>query len=390
MKTNIEVEILGQVRVKDKTTGELLREMNNSVHPQNMSRAISQGLAHRNGSIYRIALGNGASIASSTGETVVRPPQVNTWESRLYNETFSEVIDRGTFVDCVFIDNPDLGTGTGTVPSSDSVGEGVVAQEVGTKSTVTLTVFLNEDEPTGQLSTANLSAPTNEEKRFIFDEIGLYTQGKPPIATSGISSVNVNNKTSTDEINLPVSSILTLNIMVDGISYTSQITTPAGGTGVGGALTYGDFCEGINTGTWITAGDNISAFIYVFITDRNNFGTYPSIIGKESFGFLSFQSKTTGNNSNVTLICNDQIAANIFNIITSGICANVNINQKSGDNAGVQIDDLNPCNERERLLTHLVFSPPIAKTSTRGLIIEYILTITVKNTQNSRISQVNL
>ena len=126
--------------------------------------------------------------------------------------------------------------------------------------------------------------------------------------------------------------------------------------------------------------------MYVFITDRSG-GTYPTIIGKQSYGFLMFQSKTLGQGSSVTLNCSTAPPTNFFNVLTSGSCVNVNVNQEPGQNAGVANDPTNPANERERLLTHLIFDP-ILKSTFRSLKIVYILTVSVPKTTDSQVELV--
>jgi hypothetical protein len=391
MKSAFEIIIDTHVIAIDRKTHEVLFEKSNAIHSINMARAVARGLAKEpNNYIYRMAFGNGGTFTDAAGNIVIRPPNDGNngdgWESQLYNETYSEVVDDGVYVDCAFEPNPLLGTNPsgGAVPADDPTGSGVTSQEVGTKSNVVVKVFLNENEPTGELSNSSISAPTGEERQFYFDEIGLYTFGKPAQATNGESSVNVGNKISTDELSITPGLVLNLSADVDGVSYESQITIPQNGTGPNGAVTFGDFCEGFNSGGWITNGDPLNSVLYVFITDRSG-GEYPSIIGKESFGFLTFESKTTGSASTVNLICDAEVAANFFNVLTSGICGNVNVNQVAGQDAGVQNDPSNPCNERERLLTHLIFQP-ILKTADRAIDITYTLTISVKPSQDSSIS----
>lgn len=173
-----------------------------------------------------------------------------------------------------------------------------------------------------------------------------------------------------------------ISIDVDGSTYSATLTVPNGGSGPIGQITMGDICEGINTGAWITDGDRINNLVDVYITDRSG-GTYPTIIGKQSYGFLLFQSKTRGAGSSVNLNCCTGSPTNFFNVLTSGSCVNVNVNQEAGENAGVANDPTYPNNERERLLTHLIFKP-IHKASNRSLKIVYILTVSVPKTTDSQ------
>ncbi len=369
MQQTITTTVEGHVLIKDFKTKEVLLDEGNAIHSINMARVFARGLAMEpNYFIFRLAFGNGGTLLDSAQQIIIRPPNDGNngdgWESRLYNETYSEIVF----------------TGNGN-------GNSVVSQEVGTKSNVIISAFLAENEPASELTNSSQSNLSGEELNFRFDEIGLYSPGLPPIATNGVSSVNVGNKISTDEINLPPNTVLTMNVIVDGNSYTSEITVPAGGTGPSNSITFGDFCEGINTGLWVTGGDLINSFMYVFITDRSG-GAYPSILSKESFGFLTFESKTTGSTSSITLTCDDMDASNIFNVMTSGICGNVNVNQINGENAGVQNDPANPANERERLLTHIIFNP-ILKAADRAIEILYILTISVSPSQDSVVTVIN-
>lgn len=391
---NLPVSVTGHVLIKDENSGEVLLDKKNAIHSQNMARIIARGLANEDNSIiHRIAFGNGGTFIDAADNTVYRPPNDGTngegWESRLYNETYSEIVDE---------DNPNFGTdpgsagsdniriGGGACPTDDPDGGGVVSEEAGTKSNVIVTMFINENEPSGQLDTQSpVPSLEDDERCFLFDEIGLYSNGKPAVATSGVSSVDVNNKTSEDDSGLSPSTLVSVDIEVDGVAYNCVLNIPASGTGAGGALTYGDLCEGINTGAWIVTGDAINSFVYVLITDRSN-GTYPTITGQQSFGNLSFQSKTNGSTSSVNLICNDADATNLFNILTSGICGNTNVGQENGGDAGVQNDAVDMANERERLLTHIVFDP-ILKSADRLISITYTLTVSVASNSDSCFNQ---
>jgi len=66
----------------------------------------------------------------------------------------------------------------------------------------------------------------------------------------------------------------------------------------------------------------------------------------------------------------------------TGDCTKVDTSLSTGVNAGVQNDAANPGNERERLLTHITFSP-ILKKANRIIEIEYTLTVSVSQTQST-------
>jgi hypothetical protein len=396
MKSDLQINITGHVLIKDAKTDEVLLDKYNAIHPQNMSRIIARALSNEpNSIIKRIAFGNGGSFTDASSNVIFRKPNDGTedgWESRLYNETYSEIIDESDIAfgeDPGSADSSSIRIGGGAKPEDDPLGGGVASVEVGKKSNIVVTVFLNEDEPFGQLpNDAPIPSLEADERCFVFDEIGLYSPGKQARNTSGYTNINVGNKTSTDLLGLSFNTNYTLNLEVDGITYNTAIRTPASGSGPSGQLTYGDLCEGINTGAWTTAASsaNINDEVYVFITDRSG-GLYPSIIAAQSYGFLTFQSKTTGNSSTVNLLCDSNVINELFSSLTGGNCANCNIGTVNGDTAGVANDTINPANERERLLTHIIFSP-ILKSKSRSLVIQYTLTVSVGRTSDAVIETV--
>ena len=390
------LNVIGRVQIYDHDTGDLLMDKRNAIHPQNMSRILSKALANEaNSSIYRIAFGNGGTTIDPTGTIIFNPPNDGSdgsWESRLYNETYSEVIDESSpffGTDPGSAEPGSIRTGGGAQPDGDPSGSGIFSQEVGDKSNVVITAVINRNEPSGQLNTINDFGNSIDpnERRFIFDEIGLYSFGKPAAPTNGYSSVNVGNKTSESVTTLLPNVTYLFSYEIDGVTYNTSVRTPDGGTGIGNTFTYGDLCEGLNTGLWIIGGDIFSDYGYVFITDRSEGSAYPSITDRESYGFLTFQSLTTGSTSFVNLVCTESDSFNLMSVLTGNVCGNVNINQTNGSDAGIMNDPVNSGNERERLLSHLVF-PPITKAGDTSLRIVYTLTISISRSNDSKYQQV--
>lgn len=393
MKQELPITIDTKIVVRDAKTGEIMREGKNAIHPQNVSRAIARALANEpNAIIHRIAFGNGGTYTDATGNVVFNPPNdgaIGGWEARLYNETYSEIVDEmhpNFKSDPGSADVNVVRMAGGASPGDDPEGGGVKSVEVGRKSNIVVTMVINENEPNGQLASQDIG-PTVEadETYFMFDEIGLYSPGRPAKSTSGYSTVNVGTaKLSTSTTNLSANTSYNVSVVVDGVSLVATVTTPASGTGTGGSFTYGDICEGINSGSWITSGDNLSNYLTAYISDRSG-GAYPSIIGMNSYGFLTFESKTVGAASSVVLNCTEN-GNNFFNVLTNGICGNVNVNASVGVAAGVANDPVNPLNERERLLTHFIFDP-VLKSRDRAIEIEYTLTVSVGRTADSQVIQ---
>ena len=407
MDEGLKIGIDGHLLIRDETHDEVMLDQHNAIHPQNMSRIIARGLANEPNSIIgRIAFGNGGTFLDVGSNLVFNPPNVggvSGWESRLYNETYSEIINE---------ESPDfqldLGSsgpgairpGGGSVEENDPVGGGVISEEVGTKSNVVLTVFLNENEPTGQ--DATILEPNSDT--FTFDEIGLYSPGKQAANSPGYTNIDVGNKTSFAEspLNAPTYKNkkfrlkVTVNNTIDNTGpykeYEAIYTIPTSGTGTGGEITYGDICEGINTGSWadeVQDGIDISYNVTAFITDDSN-GLYTSMGQRESYGFFTFVRNFAGEGSSVTINeCDNTYVNGIFQfpyiMALDNECANVNVNSTIGEPLGASNDAAVTENERERLLTHIIFTP-IPKANDVAISITYTLTISVLSTSDTVVS----
>lgn len=367
----------GQIVLKDE--GHVLLDKNNAVHPQNMARVFARALANEpNYFIHRVAFGNGGTEIDVASNILFNPPRDglnpgdNHWEARLYNETYAEIIDDS---------NVNIGGGPGTSPGSDPTtiehvsGPGVRSAEdltVGaTVSSVVINVVLNPDEPKGQVVSqqGTTDGESNTEADFMFDELGLFTPGAPPYNTAGYQDVDVGGKEATSDTGLAPSTQYQFGIAVNGgAPQTVTFITPALGTGDGiraplNAITYADLITILN----IPGADLDTAGAFASITDD----TPSQEGGSETYGFLRFESNSSGSNSSVSLL-----DISLFGALTG--FSEIG-NAVSGVNSGVRNDPLNPSQERERMLTHLVFSP-VLKSADRVLSITYTLNIVVART----------
>jgi hypothetical protein len=398
MRTFLPLEVEGHCRIVD-DLGVIHLDKHNAVHPQNLARVFARSLANEhNYYIYRMAFGNGGTTVDAAFTITYKtpndgqPPDLNTWDSRIYHETYSEIVDAGQVTL-----NPLLGTdpgsadlntgdrpGGGAVPADDPPsiphvsGPGVRSAELGLTSEVVITCVLNQAEPLSQDSTDSLPPTSSTEAEFVFDEIGLYTSGAPAIATSGYQYINVGTRNSENDSGLLPGTGYSFSIQIDGGSITPILfTTPvAGGSGSGGEILYGDLCEAINTGDvlWGLTGVNpLPGSATMSITD-NTGGTFPSITGAETYGFLRIESPTAGVGSAVNI----SLAAAFLAALNppSGATLETPI---AGEAAGVQNNPVAYQTERERLLAHLIFSP-VLKSANRVLTITYTLTISVART----------
>lgn len=402
--SRLTVDVVGRCKIID-DQGNVLLDQKNAVHPQNLACVFGRALANEhNYFVHRIAFGNGGTVVDAARTITYntpndgQSPDVGTWDSRLYNETYSEIIDDGqvTVNPLLGVDpgsadaNTGVRMGGGSVPSSDPAsiphvsGPGVRSRELGLQTEVVISCTLNSDEPRSQFTSDSLAPSQSSESDFIFDEIGLYTSGAPAISTSGYQYINVLNKTSLDDTGLLPGATYSLNVSVDGMpSEVITFTAPStGGSGSGNQILYGDLCEAVNTtdvdwnfSTGSAGSSVLPGGALMSITDSSG-GIFPSITGAQTYGFLAVQSASSGVTSNV-----DLSGAQTTTFLTqlnpplgSSLEAAV-----SGGSAGVQNAPTAPTTERERLLTHLIFAP-VLKSKSRSISVTYTLTISVGRT----------
>jgi len=404
--TNIPLQVKGHLKIVD-DLGNVLVDQDNAIHPANMARVFARALANENNYfINRIAFGNGGTTVDAAFNITYKTPNdgqypdVASWDSRIYHETYSEIVNAGQVTlnsqlgyDLGSADaNTGIRPGGGAVPSGDPTavlhvsGPGVRSTELGLISEVVISAVINGSEPLSQFVTdsnitTNLGNATGD---FIFDEVGLYTAGKQAIASNGYQQVNVGNRVSTDDTGLLPNTQYAFTISVNaGTNIPITITTPAaGGSGSGGQILYGDLCQAINTGSvaWGMTGTNPLPGATVTITDYTN-GTFPTIANKITYGFLTYESTTPGDASSVSLIDGDSTHPNTRHLFASlnPPLGSTIMTAVQGVAAGLQNAPSSPTTERERLLSHLIFSP-VLKSANRTLAITYTLAISVART----------
>jgi len=361
----LRVGIAGHVTITD-DLGQVVLDKSNAIHPQNISRIISRALAREpNSTIYKLALGNGGTYIDATGAISFRrpndgiSPDLAGWQSRLYNETYNEIVDESSLK---------LGTGLGTFPGGDPAGiDGVRSLKLPTgESQVVVTCVLNSQEPIAQLANSLISATTGV---YTFDELGLFTSGLPATSTQGYQDIVLHGgKVYTDLTYLTPGVAYYFQVVVDGVQKNATVVLPVG-TGLGGAITYTDLKQAI---------------------DALGFGFVAQISqpGVNTLGNLRFCSITTGSTSSIVIVDLSSgvgvpvgctwLLPQLMIATVGGATAYVGLSTAViGQPQGEEDNPTYPENERERLLTHLIFSP-LQKDASRSWTITYKLTVIVQ------------
>ncbi len=352
----VNLSISGHVEIKDSVDGVIL-DQHNAVHPQNLSRIFARALANeQNHSIFKIAFGNGGTYIDATGQVSFRTPNdglapdTRAWQSRLYNETYYEIIDEAS---------TKFGTGPGAFPSGDGSNAGVRSNPAGVASQVVITAVLNASEPNSQ-AVVSLD-PSSISTDFVFDELGLFSPGLPPSATQGYQDVNIGSKIYTDLTYLTADEDYNLYISIDGqpeqtvvVHWDAESDT-----------TYEDLVQAIND-QLIGATAQISR------------------PGVNTYGKLRIVSNTAGATSSIlmraptigTTEYNNWLFSNLKNSLNNPVYLSIDP-AIQGLDGGVEEKPEDQSQEQERMLTHLVFHP-LLKSADRVWTITYTLTIEIE------------
>ena len=158
MQEALKTIVHGHVKITDNSTGEVLVDKGNAIHPKNMATAIARGLSNAaNYQIYKIKLGNQGTYIDGTQQIIFRTPNITGDTANLHSPQYVEIVDDANVL--VGVGNSVTYT---NVPSSTS-----------TRVIITCIISSNEaiNNPTDQ------SGPSlNPDGTFFFDELGLFTK----------------------------------------------------------------------------------------------------------------------------------------------------------------------------------------------------------------------
>lgn len=362
---SFKVSIDGRCIISD-DLGNILLDKHNKIHPMNMSRVFARALANENNHhIFRIAFGNGGTYIDATSNVVFNKPNVsNNYKNRLYNETYSEIIDDSSL---------SISTGLGASPSDDPLssehsknGPGVVSNELSENSQVIITAVLNKNEPLSQYisqTSGNTIIDEPNNTVFSFDEIGVFTDGLlSELPTSASHSIIIDVANLYVNTGLSIDTDYDFKLKINGIEqyYNFRITKD-------------DVPDG--NITFLKFVNYLSKIVNDLATCFMKNGTSTTNI---NYNHLTFQSKAVGSNKSIEIVMEPENPKWLFNPTNipsiSGFTDPIN----GTDNRAIQNDPMNPSREYARLLSHLIFKP-ILKANDRIIIIKYIYDIKVFN-----------
>lgn len=174
-KENPRIFVKGHVLIEDVTDPSnkiTVLDKSNAIHPENMSFAIANALAANQsssgislGAISEMRFGNGGTVVLGTGRITYKTPRVSSFGG-LYSTTYTKKI------------NPNVTSGIES--EYNNVNTVHIPGQI--YSDIVCLCTLGLGEPSDQ----NISSSTDMEGKYVFDEIGLYTDGETGSALTHI------------------------------------------------------------------------------------------------------------------------------------------------------------------------------------------------------------
>lgn len=158
--------------ITDPNNVSIVVDKSNAIHPENMSQAIANALAANVdslgislGAISEMRFGNGGTVVLSTGRVTYKTPRISSFGG-LYSETYAKKINANI--------------NAGVESEYNNITTVHIPGQVYTDIVCLCTLGL------GEPSDQNVSSTTDMEGNYVFDELGLYTDGDSGMALSHI------------------------------------------------------------------------------------------------------------------------------------------------------------------------------------------------------------
>jgi len=156
MKSTMNLDIIGMVKILDFETKEVLVDKCNAIHYENFSIALAQNIANKGTNfITEMHFGNGGTEVDPTGVITYLPPNTNVQNADLYSPSYAKIVDDTNAANQDPVHNNIVVNHTPGNPYTDIV----------------VSCLLDYGEPTGQTAFDNSQ---NLSGTFVFDELGLF------------------------------------------------------------------------------------------------------------------------------------------------------------------------------------------------------------------------
>jgi len=167
MKSNLNIDMQGHVKIVDVDTGEILVDKANKIHAENMSRCIATSLSNKDYfTLYEMHFGNDGTVIDHLGKITYRDSKVTLANDDLYNDRFFK--------------NYDILDADNTAIAENKID--VVYTDGSAYTDIIITCTLNYDEPMASDTNFNLASAgqksddATEDGNFVFDELGLKSK----------------------------------------------------------------------------------------------------------------------------------------------------------------------------------------------------------------------
>lgn len=172
----LENKTYGHMTIRDFETKEILVDMDNAIHYENMAIAIGLALTYNvNGCFFELAFGNGGSTYAGNGSIEYYPKVTTGQNAQLYNQTYAMVINNNF--------------------SNNIAGNNYITVNHITGTTyvdIVITAVLENGQPSGQNAFDNSTGSTTDSN-YVFNEMGILAY----YPLSGVADAGDVSQTST-------------------------------------------------------------------------------------------------------------------------------------------------------------------------------------------------
>jgi len=198
MKSFMNLNIIGMVKIFDPISNFVYVDKCNAIHYENFSIALAENVANKGTNfITEMHFGNGGTTVDPTGVITYLPTNTNVQNADLYNPTYAKIVDNTN------------------AANQDPVHNNLVVNHTpgNAYTDIVVSCLLDYGEPSGQAVFDNSQTLSGQ---FVFDELGLFG------SVAGASGLGVGLPLLTHVIFSPVQKAMNRLIQIE---YTVRVQT---------------------------------------------------------------------------------------------------------------------------------------------------------------------